>query len=331
MQGTDEGGSQWEDEGDMEAEGREDAGKAGELRDTAVLEDETDKQYREINPTQTHRKSNARINSTPYKGSKKQLTTPTSQACKLLGDGGSGPVQTKRTKKTAPPAGQDKYTQKLNVDYKKMAEEVASHLSKEIKVAIEAAIQTSLANMQKQINAHASRLAESEQRISDSEETILAMQAQIAALAKSNEYLKDKAEDLENRSRRNNLRIVGLPESVSIGQLDNICELELPQALGIKAKFRVERAHRVGPLRHQEANKGEGQNSNKNTPIRARQVIVKYLDYKHKEEILRAFRERKRPLQYQGNRLLFLEITQLKYPEGEKNLAKFAHFCTTKK
>lgn len=41
----------------------------------------------------------------------------------------------------------------------------------------------------------------------------------------------DKLEDLENRSRRNNLRLVGLPETVVMKDLQALCEKDLSQAL----------------------------------------------------------------------------------------------------
>lgn len=40
-------------------------------------------------------------------------------------------------------------------------------------------------------------------------------------------------EDLENRSRHNNLRLVGLPETVKMAELHRLCEAELPTALGL--------------------------------------------------------------------------------------------------
>ncbi|XP_075204527.1 uncharacterized protein LOC142310762 [Anomaloglossus baeobatrachus] len=326
QQGTEEDGQQWEEEGDMEEEERREEESSNE--GTGGLGENMEPQHRGNGLGQSQQKISTGF-ITPNKRCKKHPGTVVSQNYKQL-EGGRGSVQVRRTRKTAPPAGQHKQPQEFNVDYKKLADEVASHLSKEIKTAIETAIQTSLAAMQKEINDQATRLIETEQRISESEEAILTMQEQIATLMKSNDYLRDKAEDLENRSRRNNLRIVGLPESVSMGQLDNICELELPQALGIKAKFRVERAHRVGPLRQKEANKAEGQNSNKFSP-RARQVIVKYLDYKHKEEILKAFRDRKRPLQYQGNRLLIFGDYSADVSKRRKEFSKICTFLYNKK
>ncbi|XP_056402785.1 uncharacterized protein LOC130295746 [Hyla sarda] len=43
--------------------------------------------------------------------------------------------------------------------------------------------------------------------------------------------LQDKVEDLENWSRRNNLRVVGLPEAVLLNQLATLCSVDIPKAL----------------------------------------------------------------------------------------------------
>lgn len=55
-------------------------------------------------------------------------------------------------------------------------------------------------------------------------------------------------ENLENRLFRNNLRMVGLPESILMKALQNICETDLQQALGFSHHCRVERAHRIGKV-----------------------------------------------------------------------------------
>lgn len=73
----------------------------------------------------------------------------------------------------------------------------------------------------------------------------------------------DKLDDLENRSRRSNLRIIGIPETVKQDELIHICEEVLPTALGLRNKMTVERAHRIGAL--QKDRKG------------FRPVIAKYL------------------------------------------------------
>lgn len=63
--------------------------------------------------------------------------------------------------------------------------------------------------------------------------------------------LAEKLEDLENRSRRNNLRIIGVPETVKLNDLLKLCEKTLPRALGMTGKMMVEWAHRIGAIQTQ--------------------------------------------------------------------------------
>lgn len=76
------------------------------------------------------------------------------------------------------------------------------------------------------------QIGEAEQRISDVEDAHMGQQSRIQMLEKSLITMTEKLEDLENRSRRNNLRIVGLPESIKTAEIYKICTQDLPKALG---------------------------------------------------------------------------------------------------
>lgn len=58
--------------------------------------------------------------------------------------------------------------------------------------------------------------------------------------------MAEKLDDLENRSRSKNLRILGLPESVKPADVYKLCKDDIPKALGIDKECLVERAHRLG-------------------------------------------------------------------------------------
>lgn len=75
----------------------------------------------------------------------------------------------------------------------------------------------------------------------------------------------DTIDDLENRSRRNNLRLVGVPESITPPDLNSLCAVVIPKVLGMDKTCGVERTHRVGPSAPERKN--------------PRQIIVKYLNY----------------------------------------------------
>lgn len=56
------------------------------------------------------------------------------------------------------------------------------------------------------------RVKEAEERISGAEDEIVQLQAHTSSLASQVKKLTDKVDDMENRNRRNNLRLVGLQE-----------------------------------------------------------------------------------------------------------------------
>ena len=57
-------------------------------------------------------------------------------------------------------------------------------------------------------------VAELEQRVGSNEDTLQDLIQRVKILEKDNCYLKDRAEDAENRSRASNLRFIGVPEKV---------------------------------------------------------------------------------------------------------------------
>lgn len=56
----------------------------------------------------------------------------------------------------------------------------------------------------------------------------------------------DKVDDLENHSRWNNLRIIGIPERYNANNLNRLCSVATSEALGLHTLCVVERAHRIG-------------------------------------------------------------------------------------
>lgn len=90
-------------------------------------------------------------------------------------------------------------------------------------------------------------------------------------------------EDLENLSRRNKLRLVGLPKTIPAQELQVICEVDLPAALQMERRCRVERAHCIGP------DPSHCSSPDTSTSQPPRQVIVKYLNYNDKADILCTF------------------------------------------
>ena len=89
-------------------------------------------------------------------------------------------------------------------------------------------------------------------------------------------FIEDKLVDLEDRSRRNNLRIGGIKEKQNETWED--CKKQLDtlfkESLGTEDEIVIERAHRVKT----------GKNQRSTTP---RTIVCRILNYKDKVKILR--------------------------------------------
>lgn len=142
--------------------------------------------------------------------------------------------------------------------------------------AVDSALQQGLEHVQNELAACGKRTGELEQRVATFKDDIHEEQTYINKLENSVQQLIDKMDDLENLSRRNNLRIIGLPEQYREVDLYKICGEAITQALGIQNTCIVDRAHRMGTMQ-----------ADRKSP---RQVIVRCLNYSDKASILQKFR-----------------------------------------
>ncbi|KAG8551097.1 hypothetical protein GDO81_018460 [Engystomops pustulosus] len=186
-----------------------------------------------------------------------------------------------------------------DVDYQLLAREVAKCLAPDLVSTLTAAIQATLTEVKGKVQDHEERISTLEECTEAGKESIATMTTTQQQIEQLTATLADRIEDLENRSRRSNLRLVGLPENVQGGSLRKIFEEDLPRALGVGPRKLVERAHRIGPPG---VNGGEGTTTE--AAQRPRQVIAKYLNYADKEEILRAYRNLRAPLFIRGQKVL---------------------------
>lgn len=101
---------------------------------------------------------------------------------------------------------------------------------------------------------------------------------------KENERLEGKITELEDRSRRNNLRIDGLIEddNETWQETENKVKKLIKETLKLNHEnIKIERAHRSGKFTK------NGKRNDRRT------IIARFLDYKDKEVILDKFREKK--------------------------------------
>lgn len=145
------------------------------------------------------------------------------------------------------------------------------------------------------------RVKEAEERISGAEDEIVQLKGHVKTLQSQMEKLTEKADDLENRSRRNNLRVTGLPEKEEGNDACAFLEKWLPRVLemDVNEPLILERAHRVGQMR------GKGDDhGNRDASAPPRTLIMRFLNFKQKEQVFRAARA-KGSIQYKDHSIRF--------------------------
>ena len=113
-------------------------------------------------------------------------------------------------------------------------------------------------------------------------------------------HLKDKTDDLENRSRRSNIRILNLPEQAEGQDTVGFLEKFIPHILGndnFTSPVTLERAHRIGKKSD-----------------RPRPLIAKFLNFRDKEKVLRLARS-KGEMTYENKKISF-------YPDYSADLQR---------
>lgn len=153
------------------------------------------------------------------------------------------------------------------------------------------AVQKSFVDLQQDITANANRLAEAEERIGDTEDGLQRVTTEITDAAKRIAYLESKTEDLENRARRSNLRLVGLPEGAEGTQpmIDYIQHM-LPIWPDDTRLFTLERVHRT---------------LTRPRPDRSRAVIIRFLRFQDHEFVFNTSKQRS--LSHDGHKIFFAQ------------------------
>uniref|UniRef100_A0A9J8B859 LINE-1 type transposase domain-containing 1 n=1 Tax=Cyprinus carpio carpio TaxID=630221 RepID=A0A9J8B859_CYPCA len=105
-------------------------------------------------------------------------------------------------------------------------------------------------SIQSDLVAQSKRIGETEERISQTEEDVTALQHKVKKLEEVTSFLRNKVQDLEDRGRRSNLRLVGLPEKAEGSDTCAFLENWLPNLLTgtFDCAPVIERAHRIGQI-----------------------------------------------------------------------------------
>ena len=153
-------------------------------------------------------------------------------------------------------------------------------------------IEACLSTLQKEHREAEHRLDGMDEALSAADSRITALEATCKDLSTANGLLKAKVNDLEGRSRRHNVRIVGIKEGEESGRPTEFVSRLIPELLGrdnFTKPVKIDRAHRSlrpKPLANE----------------RPRVIIARLHNYGDLVSILRLSRQQA-PLQYQGERV----------------------------
>ncbi|CAH2315837.1 Hypothetical predicted protein, partial [Pelobates cultripes] len=158
--------------------------------------------------------------------------------------------------------------------------------------------QTSISDLKKEIQAIGDRTEHLENKLETHAAAHITMLTKIKQLEAHISSHDNKLADLEDRSRRNNLRLRGIPESVAVGDLQafatnlfqNLCP-DIPAQMLL-----LDRIHRVAKA--------------KAAPVSAPRDVLLRAHYHHiKEEILRASRTNKSLAEVYKDIQIFADIS----------------------
>uniref|UniRef100_W5NNG8 L1 transposable element RRM domain-containing protein n=1 Tax=Lepisosteus oculatus TaxID=7918 RepID=W5NNG8_LEPOC len=158
------------------------------------------------------------------------------------------------------------------------------------------------------------RIDEVEQRVSDLEEGSVTAGNRIRVLETDLRKTLDRLEDFENRSRRKNVRILGLRENIEGSSPVGFFERWIPETLGMEMKgdkIKLERCHRTGPRRKS----GEG-----GTPV-PQAVLLRLHNYRDKQKVREAARAKKEII-VEGKRVSIFQDFSVKVQKKRAETAK---------
>ncbi|CAL1592182.1 unnamed protein product [Knipowitschia caucasica] len=157
--------------------------------------------------------------------------------------------------------------------------------------------ETKLNAVQATVDDHATRISGLERSADDTTTDVTDVQAKLSELVGDNAKLKAKVMDLESRSRRNNIRIVGLPEDVEGVKPTAFFSQLLVDVLGadtLPSPPRLDRAHRT--LAAKPGPQG-----------RPRAVVICFHHFETRELVVRASRKLRGKLKYKDSAIHIFE------------------------
>ncbi|KAG9268910.1 deleted in malignant brain tumors 1 protein-like [Astyanax mexicanus] len=158
-------------------------------------------------------------------------------------------------------------------------------------------LEAKLEKLQAMSVEHGEKIASLEGNANQVDERLKSLEATCTVLQDSNTRLQAKVTDLESRSRRNNIRVIGLPESLEGPHPTAFFSEFLTEVLGqqvLSSPPEVDRAHRSLA-------------SKPRPDERPRPVIIRLHYYQQKEKIIREARAKRGSLVYRGHPIAIYE------------------------
>lgn len=194
--------------------------------------------------------------------------------------------------------------QELEKHRASLTAELKTNLSESLETSL-MPIRTSLETIGTALDSHSQKITTIENTLTAHSDEIAELTTRVGQLEKANAALASKAEDLENRSWGQNLRIVGLPEGLEgsspVEFISGLLQIVIGNDI-FPEPPELDRAHRT--LAPKPA---AGQ--------RPRAFLVRFLRYQDKERVLRWARSQRDDIKFNGNRILF-------FPDMSASLAK---------
>lgn len=154
-------------------------------------------------------------------------------------------------------------------------------------------LETKMEELKQKTEGLDQRLTEVETRVSEVEHGHMRHERALGYLLRKEAYLSNKCDDIENRIRRKNMRIYGIPERAEKDDMISFVTNFLKGSLTLQdgLNIELERAHRA-----------LGQRPSDTAPPRS--IIVRFWDFRVKQTVLQqAWKQR--DVQFQGNRVYF--------------------------
>lgn len=175
---------------------------------------------------------------------------------------------------------------------KEMCQEISSSILEKIDQRFDA-FETRFQSLYSEQSELKERMDSQEQATGVLDQRVELLEANFTELTKHAEQLQTKLHDLEARSRRHNIKIVGIPENAEDGRPTDFVSKLIPELLGrehFPNPVKIDRAHRT--LQPKPA-----------AGAKPRTILARIHHFQEKEMILRLSRE-KRGCEFKGNKIL---------------------------